>query len=114
VAKDLFGRLQNELDSRAEEEKEATMMDTLTLPAPLQKIVTRFVRLGELSLEQIAAEMKSTPQEIEPLLDTLVKRRFLQVKGSGQQRRYKPYLGRTRGRRLPIGIWDSLDDKLVK
>jgi DNA-binding MarR family transcriptional regulator len=117
VTKDLFGRLQDELESREEEEegeKNSTMLDTLTLPAPLQRIIGKIMRRGELSLEQLAAEMKSTPGEVEPLLDTLVEKRFLEVEGSGQQRRYKPYLGRKRARKLPVSIWESLDDKLIR
>jgi DNA-binding MarR family transcriptional regulator len=116
VAKDLFGRLQDELESREEEEKEeeSTMMDTLNLSAPSRKIMTTIIRRGELSLAEIAAEMKSTPREVEPLLNALLEKKFLQVEGSGDHRRYKPSLGRKRRRRIPIDIWDTLDGKLIK
>jgi predicted transcriptional regulator len=115
VAKDLFDRLQDELEAREEEEKSPSVMDTLSLSAPARKVMTTIIRQGgELSLAQIAAEMKSTPQEVELLLNTLVEKGFLQVEGSGDQKRYKPFMGRKRRRKLPVSVWESLDDKLVK
>lgn len=116
MAKSLFGRLQDELDAREQEQdrKDSTMMDTLALPAPMQKIITRVIRHGELTLEQIATEIKSTPQEVGPLVDDLVTKRFLEVDESGPQKLYKPYLGRKRGRKVPVNIWDSLDSKVTR
>ncbi len=103
----LFGKIQEEIEIR-ERREGITAADILTLPAPQRRVLNKITRSGEMSLTQLSQEVNIPLSELEPMLETLVEKGYLNRRS---QVLYRVSFGKKEGRALPLGLWDSLGQR---
>jgi len=105
---DIFAKLQAEIASREKEEAGLAPADILALPDNLRDLMTKIARQGEVTVAQLASELGQEETEVEEMLAELVEKGYLQ-----EEKRYKIAFGRRRiKKKLPISIWEALDQKI--
>jgi len=107
--RNIFARLQDEIASREREEVGLAPADILALPDNLRDLMIRLARLGEVTAAQLAMELGQKETEVEGMLAELVEKGYLR-----EEKRYKVAFGRKRIKKLPITIWEALDQKISK
>lgn len=112
MAQGLFGRLQQELETR-EQVAGLTMADILQLPPAERQLVNWMVRTGEVSAAAVASFLGQA-EGAQSLLAALVAKGFLREYESGGELHYAVRLAPRRQRDLPDNIWQALTTKLGK
>jgi DNA-binding MarR family transcriptional regulator len=107
----LFDRLQSEIETRQQVEG-ITPADLLDISPELRRIINMILRQGEMSLTEIVLQLDMRPSEVKGLLDTLIKKGYLNVFEVKGEQRYKTFLARKRGREVPLNIWEALGSKV--
>jgi DNA-binding MarR family transcriptional regulator len=104
----LFDRLQDEIDSR-EQQDGISPADLLDMPDGLAAVIKQIIRRNGMKLSEVAEALGETPEATQKTLNNLVEKgyvRQIEVKG---QIWYKAHFGRRRSR-LSSDFWSSLDD----
>ena len=87
------------------------MADVLTLPDPLQELVSWMMRRDQVTLADVTAYTGKDENMARTMLDALVEQDFVKVmKGEGELR-YEVRLAAKRGRQMSDEIWQALDAK---
>ena len=85
--------------------------DLLDLPIEWRGAIKVIMRRGEMTLTELASELKLGPCEAKKLADDLVAKGHLKVVETEGEAHYAVVLARTRGRLLPPRIWEALKNK---
>jgi predicted ArsR family transcriptional regulator len=106
----MFDRLQQEIEDRERQEGMSTL-DLLELPEELSRIVVALARRGQMPLDELAGEVDVSADALAPLLDALVDKGLVRDFVLGDQRFYRTYFGRRRGRKAHGDIWAALEQR---
>jgi hypothetical protein len=104
----LFDRLQDEIDSR-ENQEGISPADLLDMPPGLAAVVKQIVRRNGMNLHDVAELLNETPEAAQKTLDDLVKKGYVRKVQVKDQVWYKAHFGRRRSR-LSSDIWSALDE----
>ncbi len=88
------------------------MADALTLPDPLQALVSWMMRREEVTLADVTAYTGKDEDVARTMLDDLVEQDFIHVMEAKDGPRYQVRLGSKRGREVSPEIWQALDAKV--
>jgi hypothetical protein len=105
----LFDRLQDEIDSR-EQQEGISPADLLDLPPALASVIKKIIRRNGMKLIEVAEALAQTPEEAQQTLDELVKKGYVRQVEVKNEIWYKAHFARKRGRELPQDFWSALDD----
>ncbi len=108
--KGLFDRLQEEIERTPDEG--ITFSDVLELPQELRTLFNQLARAGEATAEELAEVTGGDLDEVEHGLNELVERGFVVQEQMEQAVIYRPHFARRRSRKLPLGIWEALEELL--
>ena len=104
--KNIFIALQEEISSLEKEEEGLRPSALLSLPDNLREIMTRVIRLDEVTAGQLARDLGKPLVETERLLSEQVAKGYLK-----EEKTYRVPLGRKKTTKLPQSIWASLEKK---
>ena len=107
----LFNRLQGELDAR-ERSQGLRMSDLLVLPEALAGVLQWMLRQGGVTLTDVTAFLDQDETAARTVLATLVEKGFVREIEMRGETTYRVRLAPVRGRKLPEGLWQALDDKV--
>lgn len=107
----LFGRLQSELEGR-EKAAGLSMADVLALPDHLRRLVNWLIRQEESGLADVARQLGQDEEATRVALADLVARGFIREMRVRGETRYQVRLAVTRRRKLPLDLWQSLDERV--
>jgi hypothetical protein len=85
------------------------LADVFTLPDTLRHLVNWMMRRGEVNLTEVVTHIGQDESVARAILDRLVAQDFVQVMESKGEPHYQPRLAPRRGRKIPQGIWQALD-----
>jgi hypothetical protein len=105
----LFDRLQDEIDSR-EQQEGISPADLLDLPPALASVIKKIIRRNGMKLIEVAEALAQTPEEAQQTLDELVKKGYVRQVEVKNEIWYKARFAQKRGRELPQDLWSALDD----
>lgn len=105
----LFDRLQDEIDSR-EQQEGISPADLLDLPPGLASVIKTIVRRNGMKLIEVAEALEQTPEETQQTLDELVKKGYVRQVEVKNEIWYKARFAQKRGRALSQDFWSALDD----
>lgn len=88
--------------------------DILALPEPERKLVNWMRRQEAPTLREVAAEMGGDEEEAIAILQVLIKKGFVEQQNRAGQLSYQIVLAPKRGREVPTGLLQSLNQKLAK
>ncbi|MBV7339855.1 hypothetical protein KFU94_68920 [Chloroflexi bacterium TSY] len=106
----LFDRLQSELEAR-EKAGGLTMADVLALPDEQSKLVSWLINQKEASLTDVANYLGMPEPDAQHTMNALIDKSFVREMKVEGVVRYKIRFTRKRGRKLPLNIWEMLDDQ---
>jgi DNA-binding MarR family transcriptional regulator len=109
----LFDRLQDEIDSR-EQQEGISPADLLDLPPGLASVIKKIVRRNGMKLSEVAEALEQTPEEAQQMLDELLKKGYVRQVEVKNEIWYKARFAQKRGRELPQDFWSALDDAVEK
>lgn len=110
MGKDLFGRLEAEVNAR-EETAGLSMADILDLPNPPRELINWIIRQAEVGLAQAAAQLGQDEPSASKTLNALLDKGYLyeiEVKG---ERHFRVCLLSKRKQSMPSNLWKALEDK---
>ena len=108
-----FDRLWREVDQRSRVEG-VSPVALLDLPEPLRSATTRLMRIGTMTLSELAADLSLERSQAHHLGELLVDKGILSAAPEGPDGEivYRLRLAHTRRRVLPVGVWQALGDVL--
>jgi hypothetical protein len=116
VAMAIYDLLQQALEERPELEG-VTSADIAELPKPLRELLLKTMRVGTVSLAEMAVDLGLNHDEAGCVAGLLIGKGFLAEAGEGpdEEGLYRINLARRKGRSVPADIWSSItkpsDDK---
>ncbi|MFP4345887.1 MAG: MarR family transcriptional regulator [Anaerolineales bacterium] len=106
----IFKHLQNEIDDR-ENREGITLAELLDLSPSLRRLMNRVTRQGELSVAAAADYLEMPRDEVREMMDSLVKKGYLDREEREEGWIYKTRFAHKRGRSVPVGIWSALSKR---
>ena len=88
------------------------MADVLSLPADQRQVVNWIMRQGEASLNEVVTQTGQGKESVQQTLAALVDRGFLRELAFPDDPRYRPRLGARRRQKLPLNVWQTINDRL--
>ncbi|MFE1745589.1 ArsR family transcriptional regulator [Coleofasciculus sp. H7-2] len=85
------------------------MLDIMSLPDDLRKLVNWMMRQKNVTLEEVAAHTGEGEEVVRTQLETLVTQGFVQELEEGETRRYRPRLAPKQRSKLSTNIWQNLE-----
>jgi hypothetical protein len=111
LGKGLFNRVQGELEAR-EKLPGLTMADILTFPEPLCGLLNWMIRKGPVEFAEVTAFLQQDDGAARAVLvDLLAKGLIREIEMHGVTQ-YRVRLARSRGREIPLNLWQALNDKV--
>ena len=107
----LFDRLQSEIEGR-EKAAGLTMADVLALPPDARQIVNWIMRQGQATLDEVIAQTHADEANVRAHLRALVARGFLREVPLPDGPVFRPRLAARRRQRLPLDLWQTINDRL--
>jgi DNA-binding MarR family transcriptional regulator len=104
----LFNRLQDEIDSR-EQQEGISPIDLLDLPPALATIIQQIVRKNGMKLADIAKALNQSPDETQKALDDLVGKGYVRRVEVKEDIWYKAFFRRKADKPIGSGVWSALD-----
>jgi DNA-binding MarR family transcriptional regulator len=104
----LFNRLQDELDSR-EQQDGISPIDLLDLPPALATIIKQIVRKNGMKLADIAKALNQSPEKAQKALDELVDKGYVRRVEVKEDIWYKAFFRRKADKPIGSGVWAALD-----
>ena len=105
----LFDRLQEEIDSR-EQQEGISPVDLLDLPPALAIIIKKIIRKNGMKLTEIATALNQSPEETQKALDELVENGYIRRIEVKKEIWYKAFFKRKADKTLDHSFWSALDD----
>ncbi len=106
----LFKNLQSEIEERDKREG-ISPAELLDLPENLRRLMNRINRKEEQTAQEAAAHMKLPVEEVQVMLDTLIKESYLDRELRDEEWVYRIRFAQKRGAQIPLGLWSALDSK---
>lgn len=109
-----YQRLSHELDSQP---RGITTASLFSLPAAHRKLMLVLMRdsaavIHSISVAELRQKYPDLGEDMQPILDDLVREGWLIVLGEAERTSYRVNLGRKPGSRLGFGIWSALSSRL--
>ncbi len=105
----LFDRLQNEIESR-EQQEGISPVDLLDLPPTVVTIIKKIIRRNGMKLTEIATALKQSLEETQKALDELVEKGYIRQIEVKKEIWYKAFFRRKADKTLSHSFWSILDD----
>jgi predicted transcriptional regulator of viral defense system len=107
----IFQSMQDEVDDRDKRDG-ISLAEMLDLEPLQRRLVKQITRKGELGIEAAAKLVELSPEETREILDSMVKKSYLdRVERDGEWYYQVRLARRRRSRTLPPGIWSALDSR---
>lgn len=96
-------------DTNSEGDSRPRMIDILTLPDLEQQLLTWMIRQREVSLAEAVAYMNQEEEVVSTMLDSLLKKGFVQEVNREGELRYRPSVAPKRSIKGSENLWQELD-----
>jgi predicted transcriptional regulator len=111
MGKGLFDRIEDELEAR-EKTAGLSMSDVLALPDSLARLCNWMLREQHVALAEVAHFLQQDESQARAVLNDLVERGLVREIEMHGATHYRVRLAPKRGRKLPLNLWQALEDKV--